>query len=286
MDAVRRGLARVHARIVDGATALTCISHKAPARLLPLHTPAAARRGAARCVLSSLGGGLLQGDAIAVEARVGAGATLQLSTQASTKVYRGARGAAQSLDADVKAGGLLVVTPDAVTPFQGSRYEQTQTVKLAAGGSCVVVDWLGAGRSANGERWRSLACTSRTAYVTASRTLVDAVALPGAHAIDATDAWYDAVVSCVFAGPRAQETGEQALAVARRLAAMRGARVADGAQADVGPLAGAVLMTVLGTTLGKRMLDRLADKTFFIWTQRIILGIGAILILRGVLLLV
>ena len=242
MDAVRRGIARVPARLVDGSTALTCISHKAPARLLPLHTPAAARRGAARCVLSSLGGGLLQGDAIAVEARVGAGATLQLSTQASTKVYRGARGAAQSLDADVAAGGLLVVTPDAVTPFAGSRYEQKQTVKLAAGGSCVVVDWLGAGRSANGERWRSLACTSRTAYVTASRTLVDAVALPGAHAIDATDAWYDAVVSCVFAGPRARETGEKALAVARRLAAMRGARVADGAQADVGPLAGAVLM--------------------------------------------
>ncbi len=51
-------------------------------------------------------------------------------------------------------------------------------------------------------------------------------------------------------------------------------------------LAGAVLMTVLGTTLGKRVLDRLADKTFFTWTQRIILGIGAILILRGVLLLV
>ena len=48
--------------------------------------------------------------------------------------------------------------------------------------------------------------------------------------------------ACVFAGPRAQETGEKALAVARRLAAMRGARVADGAQADVGPLAGAVLL--------------------------------------------
>ena len=42
MDAVRRGLARVHANLVDGLTALTCISHKAPARLLPLHTPAAA----------------------------------------------------------------------------------------------------------------------------------------------------------------------------------------------------------------------------------------------------
>ena len=67
------------------------------------------------CVLSSLGG-LLQGDAIAVEARVGAGATLQLSTQARRRSIEasGSRGP----DAGV-AGGLLVVAPDAVTPFQG-----------------------------------------------------------------------------------------------------------------------------------------------------------------------
>jgi len=241
MDAVRKGIAKVHATVVNGATALTCISHKAPARLLPLRTPAAAQRGAARCVLSSLGGGLLQGDAIDVEACVGAGATLQLSTQASTKVYRGERGATQSMAATVGEGGLLVLTPDAVTPFADSSYEQKQQIRLDRGGSCVVVDWLGAGRSANGERWRSTKCTSRTEYRMGDTTLVDAVALDGAKNIDAEDAWYDAVVSCVFMGPRAQAAGDRAMSVARHLASCGGARVADGPQSKVGPLVGSVV---------------------------------------------
>ena len=50
-------------------------------------------------------------------------------------------------------------------------------------------------------------------------------------------------------------------------------------------LLGALAVTVVGTTLGKRVLDRLADKVFFAWTQRIMLGVGGVLIIRGVLLL-
>ena len=34
-----------------------------------------------------------------------------------------------------------------------------------------------------------------------------------------------------------------------------------------------------------RILDRLADKVFFAWTQRIMLSVGTVLIIRGVLLL-
>ena len=49
-------------------------------------------------------------------------------------------------------------------------------------------------------------------------------------------------------------------------------------------LLGALAVTVVGTTLGKRVLDRLADKVFFAWTQRIMLGVGGVLIIRGVLL--
>ena len=50
-------------------------------------------------------------------------------------------------------------------------------------------------------------------------------------------------------------------------------------------LLGALAVTVVGTTLGKRVLDRLADKVFFAWTQRIMLGVGTVLVIRGVLLL-
>ena len=50
-------------------------------------------------------------------------------------------------------------------------------------------------------------------------------------------------------------------------------------------LLGALAVTVVGTTLGKRVLDRLADKVFFAWTQRVMLSVAGVLIIRGVLLL-
>ena len=51
-------------------------------------------------------------------------------------------------------------------------------------------------------------------------------------------------------------------------------------------LAAAMTASVIGTTLGKRVLDRMQDATFFAWTQRILLSVGAVLIARAVYLLV
>lgn len=50
-------------------------------------------------------------------------------------------------------------------------------------------------------------------------------------------------------------------------------------------LALAMTASVTGTRLGKRVLDRMADATFFSWTQRIMLAVGAVLLARGVYLL-
>ena len=121
MQAVRAGSAQLAAEVVQGRTVLTRISHKSPARLLPLRTVAASEAGAARCVVSSLGGGLLSGDSMDFDVSLGPGAVLHLSTQSSTKVYRGKAGATQRLAASVGDGALLVSTPDAVTPFRSIR---------------------------------------------------------------------------------------------------------------------------------------------------------------------
>ena len=43
--------------------------------------------------------------------------------------------------------------------------------------------------------------------------------------------------------------------------------------------------SVTGTRLGKRVLDRMADATFFTWTQRILLSVGAVLIARALYLM-
>ena len=50
-------------------------------------------------------------------------------------------------------------------------------------------------------------------------------------------------------------------------------------------LALAVIASVTGTTLGKRVLDAMADAVFFSWTQRIMLAVGAVFLARAAYLL-
>jgi len=50
-------------------------------------------------------------------------------------------------------------------------------------------------------------------------------------------------------------------------------------------LGAAMAASVLGTRLGKRVLDTMQDATFFTWTQRILLSVGAVLIARALYLL-
>ncbi len=103
---------------------------------------------------SSFGGGLVDGDRIAMHVTVDEGASAFLSTQASTKVYRSpSRGTSAELHARVGANALLVAAPDPVVCFAASRYRQTQSFDLESGATLVAIDWLSSGRWASGERW-------------------------------------------------------------------------------------------------------------------------------------
>ena len=127
---------------------------------------------------SSYGGGLVDGDDISIRASVGSGAAAFLSTQSATKVYRSPRGTRAALDADVREGGLLVVAPDAVICFAGSRYRQTQRVSIAGGGGLVLLDCVTSGRRESGERWVFEEYVSRTTIRVDGRLVVhDALAL-------------------------------------------------------------------------------------------------------------
>ena len=127
---------------------------------------------------SSHGGGLVDGDDIAMRASIGAGATAFLSTQSATKVYRSPRGTRAALDADVGENALLVVAPDAVICFAGSRYRQTQRINLGAGSALVLVDQVTSGRRESGERWAFDEYFSRTVVHLEERLVVhDALAL-------------------------------------------------------------------------------------------------------------
>ena len=102
---------------------------------------------------STYGGGLVGGDAIALDVEVGGGASALLSSQASTKVYRSPRGVSNLLHARVGSGAMLAVLPDPVVCFAASSYRQSQQFDLAADAALVCLDWMTSGRHASGERW-------------------------------------------------------------------------------------------------------------------------------------
>ena len=170
----RPGLGRVVVERIGGRSVVRRAYATSPLRLL---TPK--NHGHAAWVYtSSHGGGLVDGDDVAVQASVGAGAAAFLSTQSATKVYRSPRGTRAALDADIGEDALLVAAPDAVVCFAGSRYRQTQEIAVAAGGRLVLVDRVTSGRRESGERWRFDEYVSRTAVHLDGRLLVhDATAL-------------------------------------------------------------------------------------------------------------
>ncbi|CAE8639709.1 unnamed protein product [Polarella glacialis] len=264
----QKGSATLFAEQVCGATALVRVSHASPARLLPMMPAAAERAGGAWCALGSFGGGLLGGDEVDLKISVGAGASLALVTQASTKVYRAKRDkrpAVQRLEACVGAGGLLVFAPDPLVPFAESWYKQRLSFRLQdckeeadrgaedgsqeasaplASASAVVVDWIGAGRVAAGERWAFDSYSSRTEFrwqtestggsssSTASQPdLVEALELGAGNsglrsAVPESVAGFDAALTVVAAGPRAEAVAARLRIAAVLLAARAGARVA------------------------------------------------------------
>jgi urease accessory protein len=158
----------------DGRSVVSRAFATSPLRLL---TPTNHGR-AAWVYTSSYGGGLVDGDHIALDIDVGPGAAALVSTQASTKVYRSERGATSDLRARVADEGLLVVMPDPVVCFASSRYRQTIRLDLAASAGLALVDWLSSGRCASGERWAFHEYTSKlVARVDGKLVVHDALAL-------------------------------------------------------------------------------------------------------------
>mmetsp|Transcript_19368 Transcript_19368/g.62048 ORF Transcript_19368/g.62048 Transcript_19368/m.62048 type:complete len:287 (-) Transcript_19368:362-1222(-) len=106
----------------------------------------------------TFGGGLVGGDSVRFDVEVAARASLVLTTQSSTKVYKqrrvGEAPTEQIVTAKVARGGLLCVTPHPVTCFRDACFHQAQRFLLEEGASLVYVDWITSGRTAgHNEEW-------------------------------------------------------------------------------------------------------------------------------------
>ena len=206
----RQGRGRIAVVQTHGKSVVRSAYATSPLRLL---TPK--NHGhAAWIYTSSYGGGLVDGDIVAIQATVGAHAAAFLSTQSATKVYRSPHGTEVELQADVEDGGVLVSMPDAVVCFAGARYRQTQRVNLASGAGLILVDWMTSGRRESGERWAFSEYLSRTSIHLDGRLKVyDSLALRASDGKLATRLNpYDVLAVVVVIGQLFQEHSEQILA--------------------------------------------------------------------------
>lgn len=209
--ALAPGRASLRAEVVGGRSAFVERRARSPLRLL---CPANAG-SAAWAYTSSLGGGLVDGDDVRLGVEVGPGAQALVTTQGSTKVYRGS--ARQETRASVAAGGLLALLPDPLVPFAGASVAALVDVDLAPDATVVLVDSLEAGRVATGERWAAGRCELRIRVrVDGHLVLDDGLLLDPLHgSVARRMGLFDGWATVVLLGPLARAGTEALLAVGR-----------------------------------------------------------------------
>jgi urease accessory protein len=164
---------------------------------------------AAWIVTSSLGGGLVDGDAVALDVTVDAGATCVVTTQASTKVYKGTT--RQETRVRVHGDGAAIVVPDAIVPYRDASYVQRTSLELGSTSTLVFCDVITAGRVAYGERWSATRIdTLLELEVDGEKRLRDRVLL--ADDVPARMRRFAALGTAVLLGPRVADLASAALA--------------------------------------------------------------------------
>lgn len=195
---------------------------ESPLKLLTPRNPG----GAAWIYTSTYGGGLVDGDTLALRVHVTTGAEAVLSTQASTKVYRSPHGTRFDLTAQIDDDGMLASIPDPVVCFADARYEQRQSFDLAPDANLIHVDWLSCGRRARGERWAFDECrTSLRVRRAGQLRCYDALTLASVDGplLDRLGR-FESLATVVVTGPRFKPMAE---ALVMRSAALPMTRRAD-----------------------------------------------------------
>lgn len=135
----------------DGVTRMRDMRHQGPLRVQRPFYPEGPT-GACHLYLLHPPGGLVSGDALHIEARVGKEAHTLLTTPAANKLYRADRnGVAWHQDTllQVEDGGLLEWLPQETIAFDGSRGRQRTRIELSSDARCLGWELLALGRPAS-----------------------------------------------------------------------------------------------------------------------------------------
>jgi urease accessory protein len=99
--------------------------------------------------------GILEGDTLESDIHVEASAALLVTTPSASRVFRMRTGQATCRQQFSVAGdGWLEVMPEPLVLHRGSRYRQSTTIEVAAGGGLYFVDQLMPGRLGHGDAWQ------------------------------------------------------------------------------------------------------------------------------------
>jgi urease accessory protein len=241
------GSGRLQVDKVAGQSTVTSVWSKSPLQIL---TPRFRGESVSAC-LGNLGGGLVAGDDIRLTVVVGPQAKCFLGTQASTKVYRNPelQTCSQQLKATIGEEALLVVAPDPVQAFAGSRYCQRQEFSLENTSGLILVDWFTSGRAACGERWVFSRFQSRNEIVRAGkRLLVDSLLLAPADGPLADPlrlGRFNCLALVLILGPALQSFSARLLDEVGKQCIVRRAPLVT----SVSPVAGGVLLRMAGESV-------------------------------------
>lgn len=154
----------------DGATILTERRFTLPLQALepiPLEND-----GSLSLMLLNPTGGVLGGDRLETEIRLGPGAHVCLTTPSATRVYRTlGPPAVQQTAIRLGEGAVVEYLPDHVIPHPGSVFRQSLTVEMGPESRAIVIDAFAIGRLARGERWAFKELANQTTVTSQGRLL-------------------------------------------------------------------------------------------------------------------
>ena len=145
------GIAEIGFTCTAGATRLAHLYQTNPLRVL---FPAAEPGEPAFAVIATTSGGLVAGDRIAIDVRIGQGASAHVTAAAAEKIYRSSGDTVEIAQVfSIGEGGSLEFLPPETILFEGARLRRHTTVELGRGAAFLGGGITVFGRRARGERF-------------------------------------------------------------------------------------------------------------------------------------
>lgn len=129
--------------------------------------------GAAYTLLVNPSGGLVGGDRLSIDMRLGEEAHVLISAPSANRVYRSqGEVSIQDIKITLEAGAVLEWLPEHTIPFAGSRFRQTIHATLGPGATILLWDAVASGRIARDERWAFASLENEIRITTAAGQLL------------------------------------------------------------------------------------------------------------------